>query len=143
MGGTRLALLALSALAACQSEPSGPVSVPLADAASLHVIAVPTNDDWTGHIPLTTGHTVRMQLKLFTAAGREITPLAHPLEMSFAFAPPGLATSTVADSALLLFDTTPLDSAGTQGSLYVTLTEPATSTTKQFGPFFVLIHPAF
>jgi hypothetical protein len=119
------------------------VSVPLADAASLHVIAVPINDDWTSHIPLTTGHTVRMQLKLFTAAGREITPLAHPLEMSFSFSPPGLATASVADSALLLFDATPVDTAGADGSLHITLTEPATGTQKLFGPFFVLIHPAF
>ena len=143
MGRTRVALLVLSALAACQSEPTGPVSVPLADAASLHVIAVPTNDDWTGHIPLTTGHTVRMKLKLLTAAGREITPLVHPLVMSFSFAPSGLANASVADSALLLFDATPIDSAGTEGSMNVTLTEPATGATKSFGPFFVLIHPAF
>ena len=143
MGRTRLALLVCSALAACQSEPRGPVSVPLAEAASLHVIAVPTHDDWTGHIPLTTGHTARMKLELFTAAGREITPLVHPLELSFEFSPSSLATATVADSVLLLFDATPVDSAGSDGSLHITLTEPATGTTKSFGPFFVLIHPAF
>jgi hypothetical protein len=119
------------------------VSLPLADAASLHVIAIPTNDDWTSHIPLTTGHTVRMQLKLYTAAGREIRPLVHPLEMTFDFAPSSLATAAVADSALLLFDATPVDSAGSDGSLHITLTEPATGTSKLFGPFFVLIHPAF
>jgi len=129
-------------MAGCQSEPSGPVSLPLTDAASIRLFTVATNADWTGHIPLTTGYTVRLQVRLYTAAGREITPPAHPVAMSFSFAPAALATATVADSALLLFDITPVDSAGTGGDLRITLTEPSTATAKSFGPFDVLVHPA-
>jgi len=136
-----LRIVALAALVACQPEPSGPVSLPLQDAASIHLFALPVNDDWTFHIPLTTGYTVRLKVKLYTAGGREITPLPHPLGMTFSFAPTTLATATVADSALLLFDLTPVDTAGTDGGLSITLTEPATGTTKSFGPFDVLVHP--
>lgn len=132
----------LAAIAACQSEPSGPVSVPLAEAASVHLVTVATNDDWTSHIPLTVGYTVRLRVKLYTAGGREITPHPHPVDMSFTFAPPSLATATVADSALLLFDIAPDDSAGADGGLYILFTEPATAATKSFGPFYVLVHPA-
>ena len=143
LGRTRLAsAVLLSALAACQSEPSGPVSVPLADAASAHVFAIPTNQDWTAHIPLTAGHTVRMQLRLYTAADREITPQPHPLELSFRFDPTTFATASIADSTLLLFDVAPVAAAGADGSVFITVTEPATTTTKSFGPFFALVHPA-
>jgi len=96
--------------------------------------------DWSFHIPLTTGHTVRLRVRLYTAGDREITPLPHPLEMRFSFAPATLASAIVADSALLWFDLTPADSAGTDGGLTITLTEPSTATTKSFGPFDVLVH---
>jgi hypothetical protein len=118
------------------------VSLPLADAASIRIFTVATNADWTSHIPLTTGYTVRLRVRLYTAAGREITPPAHPVDMSFSFTPAALATAAVADSTLLLFDLTPVDSAGTGGDLRVTLTEPSTATAKSFGPFDVLVHPA-
>ena len=118
------------------------MSLPLADAASIRIFTVATNADWTGHIPLTTGYTVRLRVRLYTAAGREITPPAHPIAMSFSLAPAGLATAAVADSTLLLFDITPVDSAGTAGDLHITLTEPSTATAKSFGPFDVLVHPA-
>ena len=141
-GAQLVSIVALASAVACQSAPSGPVSVPLADAASIHIYAVPTNADWTSHIPLTVGYTVRMKIRLYTADGREISPLMHPLEIALSFRPTTLATATVADSALLLFDATPTDSAGKAGGLTVTLTEPATATTKSFGEFYVLIHPS-
>jgi hypothetical protein len=133
-------VLLLAALASCHAEPSGPVSLPLADAASIRLFVLPTNSDWTFHIPLTSGHSVRMKVKLYTAAGREITPLPHPVGMTFQFAPATLATASVADSALLLFDLAPADPPGTQGGLSITLMEPSTATTKSFGPFDVLVH---
>ena len=143
MGRTRLTLWAagFAALAACQSEPSGPVSLPLADAASIRLIA-PNSDDWTSHVPLTTGYTVRIAVTLYTASGREITPPLHPLDMSVSVAPTTLATATVADSALLLFDITPNDPPGADGGLTIELTEPSSGTTKSFGQFYVLVHPA-
>ncbi|PYO93577.1 MAG: hypothetical protein DMD62_09260 [Gemmatimonadetes bacterium] len=143
MGRTRLKIWAagLAVLAACQSEPSGPVSLPLADAASIHLFAT-NGDDWTSHVPLTTGYTARIAVKLYTASGREITPPLHPLDMSFSFAPATLAAATVADSALLLFDITPHDPPGADGGVTVELTEPLSGTTKSFGQFYVLVHPA-
>lgn len=138
---TSLRVAALAALAACQAAPTGPVSLPLADAASMHVFLLQTNQDWTSHIPLFTGYSDRLKVRLYTAGGREITPLQHPLDMSFSFAPATLATATVADSALLLFDIRPNDPAGSDGSLTITLTEPATATTRSFGPFYILVHP--
>lgn len=118
------------------------MSGPLADAASIRIFTVQTNADWTNHIPLTTGYTVRLTIRLYTADGRQITPLLHPLTMGFSFSPTTLATATVADSTLLLFDVTPVDSAGTAGNLTIMLTEPSTATSKSFGPFDVLVHPA-
>jgi len=47
----------------------------------------------------------------------------------------------MADSALLMFDIAPVDTAGTNGRLTITLKEPATATTRSFGPFDVLVHP--
>ena len=112
------------------------------DAASIRLFVVPTNADWTSHLPLTTGYTTRLKLRLFTAGGREITPLPNPIQMSFNLAPTTIATAMVADSALLLFDITPADSVGEFGDLRIILGEPITGTTKSFGPFQVLIHPA-
>jgi hypothetical protein len=96
--------------------------------------------DWTGHIALTEGHTVRLMIRIFTASGREITPPENPVVMSFSLSPTTLATANVADSALLLFDLTPTAPANADGGLFIALTEPSTSTTKSFGPFFILVH---
>ena len=137
----RLAVLFVVALAACQSAPTGPVSTGLADAASMHVFSVVTGDDRTAHIPLTMGYTVRLSGKLYTHAGREITPPLHPVDMTFTIAPSTLANAVIADSTLLLFDLTPAAPPGADGSLTITLTESATGTVKSFGPFYILVHP--
>lgn len=144
LGRARVAVaaLAVATLAACQPAPSGPVSLPLADAASARVYTVQTNQDWTGHIPLTEGYTVRLQVRLYTGSGREIVPPAHPVHLSFSFSPATLATATVADSALETFDITPTDPPDSDGGLTITLTEGATATTKSFGPFYILVHSA-
>jgi len=118
------------------------VSLPLADAGSMRVYTVQTNQDWTGHIPLTEGYTVRRKIRVYTPGGREIVPLENPVGISFSFSPATLATAAVADSALLLFDLAPADPPDADGSLTITLTEPSTTTTKSFGPFFILVHAA-
>lgn len=117
------------------------MSAALAEAASVHIFEVSRNDDWTFHIPLPAGRTTRLKLKLYTAAGREISPLQYPLQLNVTFSPTSLATASVADSALLLFDVTPTDTVGSEGGMHITLTEPATATTKGFGSFYVLVHP--
>jgi len=136
----RLGVVVLVALAACQPPPNGPISLPLADAASLRLRAVPSGDDLTFHIPLQTGFAQRIRLGLFAASGREITPPLHPVNLSFSFVPATLATATVVDSTLLVFELSAADTAGTEGGLRITLTEPATGTTKSFGPFDILVH---
>ena len=145
LGRPRVAIGILSAaVLACQPAPSGPVSVPLADAASARVYTVQTTtaQDWTGHIPLTEGSTVRLQVRLYTASGREIVPPANPVGLSFSFAPGTLASATVADSALRTFDLTPTDPPESDGGMTIRLTEAETGTTKSFGPFYILVHPA-
>lgn len=146
MGRPRVVLSACSVavLAACQPAPSGPVSLPLADAASARVYTVQTQQaqDWTGHIPLTEGHTVRLQVRLYTASGREIVPPANPIRLSFSFSPASLASAAVADAALRTFDLTPTDPPDSDGGMTITLTEDATGTTKSFGPFNILVHSA-
>lgn len=146
LGRPRIAVSALSVavLAACQPAPSGPVSLPLSDAASARVYTVQTQEaqDWTGHIPLTEGFTVRLQVRLYTASGREIVPPANPIGMRFSFSPATLAAAAVADSALRTFDLTPTDPPDTDGGMTITLTEAATATTKSFGPFNILVHSA-
>ncbi|HXO86118.1 MAG TPA: hypothetical protein VN803_11410 [Gemmatimonadales bacterium] len=108
----------------------------------MRVYTVPTDQDWTGHIPLTEGHTVRLKIRVYTPGGREIVPLENPVGMSFSFSPATLATAVVADSALLLFDIAPADPPDADGGLTITLTEASTATTKSFGPFYVLVHAA-
>ena len=116
------------------------VAGPLARAASIRLYEVVTGDDWTAHIPLTHGYTVRLQVRLYAADGRQIQPLQDQVAMSFVFTPDSLATAVTADSLLLLEDVTPTASVGTGGNLNVTLTAPAIGTTKTFGPFSVLVH---
>jgi len=134
-----LALVCLPGIA-CQSKSDPFVTGSLADGSSIRLIWTATGADWTSHVPLTAGYTVRLKVRLFVADGREIVPLEHPLQMSFVFTPSTLATAATADSVTLLEDITPSDTAGASGSLQVSLTEPATGTNKSFGPFSVLIH---
>jgi hypothetical protein len=134
-----IGLLAAAGLA-CQRTPDPFVAGSLSDAASIRLYAVADGADWSAHIPLFIGDTVRLQVRLFVADGREIVPRQHPVQMSFTFTPASLATATVADSVTLLEDVTPTDTAGAGGGLRVSLTEPATGTTKSFGPFDVLVH---
>ena len=125
---------------ACQSAPTGPVSVPLAEAASARVFWTATGADWTSHIPLTITYTVRLKVKLYVADGREIVPLPNAVQMTESVSPPSLATATTADSVLLLLDVTPTAAPGASGDLSITLTEPSSGTMKTFGPFFMLVH---
>ena len=109
----------------------------------MRVYTVQNNpQDWTAHIPLTEGQTVRLRIRVYTPSGREIIPLENPVGMSFGFSPAALAAAVVADSGLLLFDLTPVDTVGADGSMTITLTEPSTATLKSFGPFYVLVHSA-
>lgn len=133
-------LAIIAAASTCKPATDPTVTAPLADALSVRLSEVSTGADYTFHIPLTIGHTVRLRVRLYVADGREITPLQNPLQMTFTFAPASLATSATADSVTLLQDVTPTDTAGAVGHVTVTLTEPATGTTKAFGPFEVLVH---
>lgn len=133
-------LAAATAAGACQSAPTGPVSVPLAEATSARVFWTATGADWTSHIPLTIGYTVRLKVRLYVADGREITPLPNPVQLSASVTPPALATATTADSVLLLLDVTPTAPPDSSGNLSITITEPGSGTMKTFGPFFMLVH---
>jgi len=127
-------------LAACSRPTETTVAAPLAQAASVRLFDAATGNDYTFHIPLSSGYTTRIKVRLYVADGREIVPLQDKVALSLTFAPDTLATSVTADSALLLEDVTPTSAPGTLGDMTLKITATAAATTKTFGPFQVLVH---
>jgi hypothetical protein len=135
-------VLSVTLLAACGGptaggDPGGPGdpgdvgSVRLFDAAGTEL---------TFHMPLNTGETTRVEVRMYAANGRQIMSVTGGQELSFTFSPPTLASSTAVSEEPLVRDVTPSDPPGTLGTLEIALHFPADLSTKTFGPFDVLVH---
>jgi hypothetical protein len=94
----------------------------------------------TFHMPLNTGETTRVEVRMYAANGRQIVSVTGGEELTFTFSPSTLASSTPVDGEPLIRDVTPTDPPGTLGTLEVALHFLADASTKTFGPFDVLVH---
>ena len=142
MRTTLCGVLSVALLAACGGptaggNPGGPgnpgdvASVRLFDAAGTEL---------TFHMPLNTGETTRVEVRMYAANGRQIVTVAGGEELDFTFSPPTLASSTPVAGEPLVREVTPTAPPATPGTLEVALHFPADLSTKTFGPFDVLVH---
>jgi hypothetical protein len=112
-------------------DPGDVASVRLFDGAGMEL---------TFHMPLATGETTRVEVRMYAANGRQIMTVTGGEELDFTFAPSSLASSTPVNGESLIRDVTPTAPPGTPGTLEVALHFPADASTKTFGPFDVLVH---
>ncbi len=92
----------------------------------------------TAHVPLSTGDTTRIEVRLYDTDGRQIAN--PPVEIAFRFDPDSLATAAPVAGKPLWRDVTPTASIGTLGSLYVSVHFLADGVTKTYPPIQVLVH---
>ena len=133
-------MLGVAALAACGGAapmvsigpppPHGLASVRLFD----------QNLDVTSHIPLVSGVTDRIEVRLYAPDGSQVASIAGDVEANFTFTPTSLASSVPVTGQPLARDVTPTARTGEGGQLYVSLLFLSDSTTRSFGPFDALIH---
>jgi hypothetical protein len=109
------------------------------DVASVRLFDAP-GTELTFHMPLVSGETTRVEVRLYAANGRQITSVTGGLELGFSFSPPSLASSTPVDGQSLVRDVTSSAAFGTSGTLTVTLQFPVDMSSKTFGTFDVLVH---
>jgi hypothetical protein len=136
-----LGALGMACLAACgaphptggesPADPQDVASVRLFDGAGTEL---------TFHMPLNTGETIRVEVRMYAANGHQIVSVTGGEELDWTFSPSTLASSTPVDSEPLKRDVTPSDPPGTLGTLEVALHFPGDQSTKTFGPFDVLVH---
>ncbi len=134
-------VLGVALLAACgaahptaggsPADPQDVASVRLFDGAGTEL---------TFHMPLTTGETTRVEVRMYAANGHQITSVTGGQDVAFTFSPPTLASSSPVAGEPLMRDVTPTAPPGTPGTLEVALHFPADLSTKRFGPFDVLVH---
>jgi len=98
------------------------------------------NTDLTAHVPLLTGDTTRLEVRLYDAEGRRRTSIPGGAEVTFRFEPATIATALPVPEGPFLKDVTPTAAPGTEGSLFVSVLFLADSTTKTYGPIQVLVH---
>ena len=98
------------------------------------------NLDVTSHIPLVSGVTDRIEVRLYAPDGSQVASIAGDVEANFTFTPTSLASSVPVTGQPLARDVTPTTRTGEGGQLYVSLLFLSDSTTRSFGPFDALIH---
>jgi len=98
------------------------------------------NAELTQHIPLLTGDTTRIEVRLYDSTGTRRTNIPGGAEVSFRFAPDSLAIALPIAGLPYWKAVTPTASIGAEGSLFVSVLFLADSTTKTYGPTQVLVH---
>jgi hypothetical protein len=98
------------------------------------------NAELTQHIPLITGDTTRIEVRLYDSTGTRRTNIPGGAEISFHFGPDSLAIALPIAGLPFWKAVTPTSSIGTEGSLLVSVLFLADSTTKTYGPTQVLVH---
>ena len=98
------------------------------------------NVELTQHIPLITGDTTRIEVRLYDSTGTRRTNIPGGAEISFHFGPDSLAIALPIAGLPFWKAVTPTSSIGTEGSLFVSVLFLADSTTKTYGPTQVLVH---
>jgi hypothetical protein len=99
-----------------------------------------SNADFTAHVPLVSGDTTRLEVRLYDSTGARRTSIPGGAEVTFHFDPDSLATAAPIAGAPFWKAVTPTAAVGTEGSLLVSILFLADSTTKTYGPIQVLVH---
>lgn len=96
--GVTLRWVGTALLAACGGTATGPGDLPPGPGEPRDVTSVRLFDasgvELTQHVPLIMGATVRVDVRLYAANGRQITSVTGGEELTFAFDPPSLASAT-------------------------------------------------
>ena len=98
------------------------------------------NSDFTEHVPLLSGDTTRLEVRLYDPTGVRRTTIPGGAEIKFQFTPDSLATAAPVPGLPFWKAVTPTAAVGTEGSLLVSILFLADSTTKTYGPIQVLVH---
>jgi hypothetical protein len=142
--GVTLRWLGTVLLAACGGTGTAPGGLPPGPGQPGEVASVRLFDasgvELTQHMPLIMGATVRVDVRLYAANGRQITSVTGGEELTFTFDPPSLAAATPVAGQPLRQDVTSSAAPGTFGTLDLTLHFPVDASHKTFGPFDVLVH---
>jgi hypothetical protein len=98
------------------------------------------NSDFTDHVPLVSGDTTRLEVRLYDSTGTRRTSIPGGVEVSFHFDPDSLATAAPVAGLPFWKAVTPTAAVGTEGSLLVSVLFLADSSIKTYGPIQVLVH---
>ena len=98
------------------------------------------NSDFTVHVPLLSGDTTRLEIRLYDSSGVRRTAIPGGAEVTFQFTPDSLAAAAPIPGLPFWKAVTPTAAVGTEGSLLVSILFLADSTTKTYGPIQVLVH---
>jgi len=98
------------------------------------------NSDFTEHVPLVSGDTARLEVRLYDSTGARRTAFPGGAEVTFRFTPDSLATAKQIAGLAFWKAVTPTAAVGTEGTLLVSILFLADSTSKTYGPIQVLVH---
>jgi hypothetical protein len=98
------------------------------------------NADFTAHVPLITGDTTRLEVRLYDSTGTRRTNIPGGVAVTFRFDPDSLAAAAPIPGLPFWKAVTPTSAIGTEGSLFVSVLFLADSSTKTYGPIQVLVH---
>jgi hypothetical protein len=98
------------------------------------------NADLTQHVPLVTGDTTRIEVRLYDSTGARRTEIPGGVQITFRFDPDSLAHAEPVPEHPFSQSVTPTAAVGTEGSLFVSVLFLADSMTKTYGPIQVLVH---
>lgn len=96
--------------------------------------------DYTDHIILAEGQTLRLEVRLYAANGDRIEAGPTDFDVTFTFSPDSFATAQPVDGTPFVKDVTPVARSGTPGALRVLCDDRRLMLVKQFGPFDALVH---
>ena len=99
-----------------------------------------SNADFTAHVPLVSGDTTRLEVRLYDSTGARRTAIPGGAQVTFRFDPDSLAVAAPIAGLPFWKAVVPTSSVGTEGSLFVSVLFLADSTTKTYGPIQVLVH---
>ena len=98
------------------------------------------NTDLTAHVPLISGDTTRLEVRLYDSTGARRTSFPGGAEVTFRFDPDSLAKAAPVPGLPFRKAVIPTAAVGTEGSLFVSILFLADSSTKTYGPIQVLVH---
>jgi hypothetical protein len=91
-------------------------------------------------VPLVSGDTTRLEVRLYDSTGARRTSIAGGAEITFHFDPDSVAVAAPLAGLPFWKAVTPTSAVGTEGSLSVSVLFLADSSIKIYGPIQALVH---